>query len=389
MKKTTALSSMKGSAKQLPAAKSIAMLAHLHDEKKQALSFYFSLSSFADSAHREEVLNLDHLVTTARSESESGMNNPDLSNDLNRILSMQEQIRENPIRYRAVFACSHKHIWQEFDLPVSENVSLLQTAGYFRLVPLLRAFESCMPYCAVIVEHGKAKIFIIRGFEVHELEYQPQPVDLSVEADDSRVGWSHHIDANVEERTKAYMKTLTADLHQNMQAEQVKHVVVGCREDLWSELEPQFAKAGMSDMVAGHFHLASFDLTAYSVLQAAQPVLAEHMRQCYAQFWKDIEEKPSHSAVGVENVLRSLESGRVHRLFLGDPAGSNVNQCANCGEWWFMSKDVCAKCGSSDVFSMPTEELLFRKALLTDAEILAPDITTASLFDGVGALLRY
>jgi hypothetical protein len=96
-----------------------------------------------------------------------------------------------------------------------------------------------------------------------------------VHADGSRGGWSHHIDGNVNERAKAYTKKLAFDLHQFVQDAHCQYLVVGCREDVWGELEPQLARAGLAAMIAGHFHLSSFDLAPHGVLQAAKPVLAE------------------------------------------------------------------------------------------------------------------
>lgn len=125
------------------------------------------------------------------------------------------------------------------------------------------------------------------------------------------------------------------------------------------------------------------------MLQAAKAVLAEKRRQFYANVWESIQENPAQSAVGVEHVLKSLESGRVHTLFLGNISGANVSECANCNKWWRKASDTCVDCGSSDVSTISTEELLFRKALLTGAEILTPDTATAHLFGDVGAILRY
>ena len=88
-------------------------------------------------------------------------------------------------------------------------------------------------------------------------------------------------------------------------------------------------------------------------------------------------------------MLKSLESGRVHSLFLGNLSGAKVSECADCNTWWLQASDTCVACGSSDISVIPVEELLFRKALLTGAEILAADTATAQLFGDVGAILRY
>jgi peptide subunit release factor 1 (eRF1) len=370
-------------------SETIAVLAKIHDERAHAVTLYFNRSFFPDKAHREEELSVEHLVEGARNKLQAELIDPGVSQDLLRILEMGPQIRESPSLFRAVFACSDMQIWQEVDLPVRGSISCLEIARHFQLVPLLRALESSTAYCVALVEHGKARIFIVRGIEIDEVKDQFPSVDLSVHADDSRVGWSHHIDANVEERTKAYMKKLAFDLCRFLQDEPCQHLVIGCREDLRSELEPQLAKAGLEPVISGYFHLSSFDMTPHEVLLAATPVFQEKQRQRYADLWEEVRERPAQSAVGVDAVLRGLESGRVHTLFLGEISEKSVTECSNCHSWWVKVCSTCATCGSSNLVTTSAEELLFRKALLTGAEVLAPDTTIAASFGEVGAILRY
>ena len=371
-----------------PALKVLATLANVRDEKAHAVSFYFDLSSFSDTSHHEEAVTIKHLVSKAKSEFDSDLDD-DLWNNLERILKMEDEIRESPAQFRAVFACGNKHVWQEFDLPIRERISRLAVSRQFQLVPLLRALESSASHCVAIVEHDKARAFIVRGFEIDEMKDTLHSVNLPVEADDSRVGWSHHVEGKVNERNKAYLKKLAVELHQLMRDARCQYLVVGCREDLWAELQPELAEAGLAAMIAGHFLISSFDQTPHGVLQEAKPVLAEKRRQLYASVWESIEEKPTQSAVGVDQVLRSLELGRVHRLVLGNLSGAEVNECADCNQWWRNTSDICAACGSATISVIPAEELLLRKALLTGAEILTTDTATACLFGDVGAILRY
>jgi rubrerythrin len=389
VKTTSITSSLPPELRGLTTLKFPVTLANVYDEKAHAISFYFSRASFSETSHEEEVLNAKHLVNRVKTKCSSEGDTADLSRDLAMILEVEQQIRATPARFKAVFACGKKQIWQEYDLPICENVSRLEVATHFQLVPLLRALESCTPYCVVIVENGKAKGFLIHGAEIHELDARLPAADLSVHADDSRVGWSHHIDSNVSERRKAYMRELAADLHRLLQGTNCEHLVIGCREEVWSELEPELAKAGLAAMVAGRFHLASFDLTPAGILQAARPVFDEWQREYYAEFWLKVREQPAHSAVGVEPVLRSLESGRVQKLCLGNVPDTELYACAGCNTWWSKADEKCPACGNTDVYAIAADELLLRKALLTDAEILAPDAAIAASLDPVGALLRY
>jgi hypothetical protein len=371
----------------LPSSETLAKLANVCDEESHAVTLYFNRSTFSDKAHREEALTFEHLVKTARDKSQSDEANNGLSKDLARILGMEPELRSSPSRFKAIFACSDRQIWQEIDLPACGDFSRLEIAQRFHIVPLLRAMDACTPYCIAIVEHGKARIFIAHGTEIHELHQLPSE-DLAVAADDSRVGWSHHIEGNVRERTKAYFKLLAREVHELLQDLPCQYLVVGCREDLWSELEPQLVKAGMGAMISGRFHISSFDMTPHEMVQIAKPVVAGKQRQQYTQFWERVREGTALSAVGVDPVIRELESSRVQTLFLGDLSGKNVTECGNCQKWLNIG-NLCPTCGSSYIKSLPAEELLLRKALSTGANVIAPDLAMTKLFGEVGALLRY
>lgn len=192
-----------------------------------------------------------------------------------------------------------------------------------------------------------------------------------MDAEDSRIGSSHHIEGNVRERTKAYFKSLARDLHELLQDLPCQYLVA-CRGDVWSELEPQLVKAGMKAVISGRFHLSSFDMTPDEIVQAAKPVVARKQRQQYTRFWENVREGTVLSAVGVDPVLRELESGRVQTLFRGDISGKNVTECGNCHKW-LNTGNRCPACGSSYIKILPAEELLLRKAPSTGANIIAPD----------------
>ncbi len=367
--------------------KAIATLAEVYDEASHAITLYFSRPNLSDKAHRGEALTFEHLIKTARDRYETHDGSPGLSKDLARILSMEPEFRGSPRRFHAVFACKDRDIWQVVDLPTCGDLSGLQVSQRFQMVPLLRALEATTPCCVALVERGKARVFLVRGTDALALPLLPT-ADLAVEADDSRVGWSDHIDGSVRERTKAYFKSLALDLHLMMLDLSCGQLVVGCREDVWSELEPQLVKAGMTEMMSGRFHLTNLDMTTDEIAKATKPVVREKLRQQYVHFWELIRERPEISAVGVDAVLRRLEAGSVQALFLGDLAGKDVTACSICQSWWNVGTE-CPACGSRQSHPVSAEEFLVRRALATGARIIAPDLPTADLFAETGALLRY
>ncbi len=366
--------------------KQLVDLATFSDDRARALSFYFGLSSFSDTSHREESVDLEQLVDHARSVVAADEDASSLQKDLDMILSMESDIRKAPRIFRVAFACGSKEVRQIISLPYPSNIRLLKVGRIFEIVPLVRALEACTPYGVVVVEAGKARGFVGQGDNIYEVMHRFAPVDLGIHAEDSRVGWSHHIDANVEQRRKAYLRSLAAELQQFTMDKAFQRLVICCREDLWSELAPEIARIGLA---ASHIHLKGYDATPYEVLQMAKPELLAMKQQTYTEFWKEVDEAPTRSAVGIERVLQHLDEGSVRRLFLGTVPDGESRECARCGRWQPTALRECFACKSTDIRSIPFGEMLVRKAFLCDAEILAPQSGQEMEDHTVGALLRY
>ena len=362
-------------------------LAKFCDEEAHAVSFYFSLSSSPDSSHREEEVSIKNLVRDTIGHCEQGTRTEGFLKDLAQVLAAVEDIRSSPSRFRAVFACRDQHIWQDFDLPALGSISHLGVGRHFDMAPLLAARESCTPYCVVLIERGKARAFVVRGTEVHELLGRLLAEDLGLHADDSRVGWSHHISGILEEHAKAYLKHFALQLHSFMAEQGCARLVVGCREDLWSDVEAQLLEAGRAALI-GRFHLPGFDVSAAGVLLAARPVFEEDQRRRYLDAAGKIQEGSLQSVLGLNEVLRSLDEGRVHKLILGKTSDEVCSECKDCGRSQAGVCSSCPFCGSAELRPVVAREVLVRRSLLTDAEVLLPGDESYGL-DDVAAWLRY
>lgn len=370
--------------RQSIAREDLLALANFFDEQEHAVSFYFSLSSSTDNSHREEVLKIKALVgdVVKNIGAKDG-----LSKDLDAIVADAEEIRHTPSRLKAIFACHDRHIRQVFDLPAFGSISLLDVGRHFHLRPLLQAVQASTPYCVVMVEHGKARAFVGQGPDIQEIRGLFRSEELGVERSDSRVGWSHHIEGNARERDSAYLKQIGIEIHRLMEEHKYPRLVIGCREDLWSELESQLLGTERAAVI-GRFHTANFDVSPAEVLQAAKPIFQESLRLAYRDLWHKIDEGSSHSAVGLNQVLENLAEGRVQKILLGKLSNEKVSDCLQCGSLHAGIQGKCVFCGSSNTHAVLAQEALIRKALLTEAEILLPCPGDAGS-DRVAAWLRY
>ncbi|MGZ4828213.1 MAG: baeRF10 domain-containing protein [Candidatus Angelobacter sp.] len=362
-------------------------LARFCDEPAHAVSFYFSLASTPDNSHREEAIAIKRLVQQAQDNFAPQPVPTPLAIDLKEISTVAEEIRLNPGRLRAVFACSEKKIWLEFDLPAPGSIRHLNVARRFHLAPLMAAMQSCAPYCVVLLESGKARAFVVRGTEIQEYPGRLKSEDLSLHAEDSRVGWSKRVEGNVEKHEKTYFKSLAQPLLDFMAEQHTSHLVVGCREDLWGEVGPQFVF--QKGTFVGHFHLPSFAIGTGEVLRMTTPIFQETLRQRCLALLDEINEHPPHAAVGVGDVLQKLGEGRVQKLILGKLPNQAISECQDCGRMWAEAGHNCIFCSSAGVRYMAAEEGLIRQALFSDAEILMVEADSVPGFSGAAALLRY
>jgi rubrerythrin len=359
-------------------------LANFYDEQAQALSFYFSLPSSPDNSHRQETVMIKKLV---RDIANTGKIQEGTAKDLDAIVAIGDEVRHVPSRFTAVFTCHDRDLGQTFELPASAALSSLQMGHRFHIVPLLQALQLCIPYSVVIVERGRARAFVIRGSEVQEIHGQFKDEDLGLRSDDSRVGWSHHIEGNCQERAKSYLKKLSADVQHLKEKYECSRWVIGCREDVWGELVPHLAEAQRAALM-GCFHPASFDVSPADILQAARPLLEESLQKDYKKVLQAIDGSSAHSARGLDEVLGCLQEGRVQKLVVGKPLGEMIYECRRCGRLW-TGDGNCLLCGSNNVCPSPAEEALIRKALVTEAEIVFPALGASYGCEGVAAQLRY
>ena len=108
-------------------------LANVYDQNAEAISFYFSRASFSETSREEEVLNAKDLINQVKPKSSSERDTADLSGDLAMIRKVEGELRASSARFKAIFACSRKQIWLEYDLPICEDVSCVEVGCAFQI----------------------------------------------------------------------------------------------------------------------------------------------------------------------------------------------------------------------------------------------------------------
>src|SRR5581483_8190048 len=127
-------------------------LAELHADEGCALSFYFQPRVPQNKAHREEVIEAKELVRAALREASRNGHEECARTDLDRILQLTESLRRNQSRAKAIFACSAKNFWREFDLPPYLPGTSLTINRRFHLRPLAAITNSFSRAYVVLVD---------------------------------------------------------------------------------------------------------------------------------------------------------------------------------------------------------------------------------------------
>jgi hypothetical protein len=372
---------------QVVTRENLLTLANFCDKHATAVSFGFGHVTTPDESHHEEVIAIKGMVQQAIAHFAPEPVPLALTKDLEQILEVAEEIRLNPARLRLVFACRGQDFWREFDLPSTGPQSFLNVGRGFHLAPLMLALQSLAPYCVAIIESGKARAFVVRGTEIQEVSGRIKSKALSPQGDDPRVGWSKHVIKEKTEHERSYFKHLSQELLELVSEQRAIGLVLGCHQDLWGEVEPQFVH--LDKLLMGRFHLAHFDTQPSKVLRMAMPVFAKGQRTRVSTVLREIDEEPARRATGVKDVLEALLAGRVEKLVVGRLPGQTISECKACGRMMAVPGHDCVACGNAEGFYMTAEEGLIRRALLTDAEILFVEADSVPGFNGAAALLRY
>jgi hypothetical protein len=362
-------------------------LANFRDPNGHAVSFFFSLQSVPDKSHRTEVILVRdlmreelHRIATRKA--------PGLAEDLEAVLTQADEVRDNPRYCTILYACHRQGFRRKFELPAPKPIRQLHVGERFLLAPMFWALNFCTPYGVLIFERGRARIFVVRGFQIQEFNGRLPKENITLHVRASRSESEKHREHHLEDHVRAYCKDLAEKARLFLAEEKLHEMVFGCREDLWGEAKPAFADFE-NGLLIGRFVPSDYEMPAADVRQATYPIFEENRRKSGAALLERITDEPAHGAVGVNAVMECLIEGRVQKLMLGRPVDGAVSECDNCGRLQPRTDGPCMFCGNASLHGLEADEGLTRQAVLTDAEILTFDGDEVPGFTGTAALLRY
>ena len=367
-------------------------LAQVESQHGCAVSFYFQPRTPQNKSHKEEGILAKDLVRAAQRTAERCGANGAARQDLDRILEMAEHLHGNHTRGKAVFACSAKGIWREFDLPPRLKSTQVFVNNRFHLRPLI-AINAASPRCGVaLIDREKARLFTLWMDEIVENVdfFQPMP---RIGRSDGFGGYdAGHLDRKYENEAKRHFKVVADSLLELQKKEDFDAIVIGCREEVWSEIAPQL-HTYIKQRLVGRFVADPGLATPEQVQAHAVQLLSERELANSQGLVREVlgeAQRNGRGSVGLRHVLNSLERGEVQTLLLTDNFTGSAVECTNCGHLDTRIVKSCAVCGQATREVDDVTDAIIGRSIAAGVEVVyIADDTPLAEAGNIGALLRF
>jgi release factor family 10 len=357
-------------------------LAAFRSEKGDAVSLHF---------HRQEQTALSHPADHAAlrmllHELEERMGTGPM---LDSLRELAEDWIEIGGKGKSLFACPSQGFIRVIDAcPADSSVFV---GHRFAITPLFPALRGARPYAILLVERGRARLFLVRGGTLTECVAPVANEAMNERPQDSRVGWSAHIEGHWLNTVAHYWKDLAEVTEGFCRFNQTAGLMIGFREDVRGEFLPHFSP-WLRNAIVGTFVPASFEEPLAAVLAEATQVLAATQATEEARVLQLLAEEnrdQGRSSTGISAAIEDMETGRAQTLLLSGQLRHDVFECVHCGHLHQHRPAACEVCRSNEVAPADLAEGLVRKALDTGAAIHLFSQEQMAPYDGVAVIRRY
>lgn len=368
-------------------------LAQFESPKACAISFYYQPQTPQDKSHRKEAILIKDLVRETLRKAERNGNDAALREDLQRILQIAEGLHGNHSRARVIFACHELGVWRELDVPPRVGESQITVNSRFHLRPLVAARSGVPRTCIALVDRKRSRIFELAEdtlTQKPDLEFAPLP---KVGKSDGYSGYdAGHRERHLENEVIANFKLFAESLQLLMNQDKCDLLLIGCRDEAWSEIEPQL-HTYVKQRLAGRFLLDPIAATAEEVRDYATRILEKHRAEEQQDLLREVigqSQRNGRGAVGLRHVLNALERQEVQTLVISRDFHAEAVECTHCGHLDTRMVSSCAVCGNKTHGLTDVSDALVDLALRNGAEIRFADGDSELEKAGrVGALLRF
>ena len=371
-------------------------LAQFEDQEACALSFYFQPTTPRNKAHKEEAILTKDLAREALRQLEGKNTSKEKYEparaDLDRIVRLSQELRGNGARAKAVFACSAEGFWREYDLPAHLGGTQLLVDRHFHLKPLAQLLGAFTGLGIVLVDRHRARLFDLRLGELSERMDFSHPLSHRGRGDGFAGYDGGHAERRVADEVRQHFKAVADFLKDALDRGVFENWILGCQDTHW----PQFAAqlhSYVSHKLLGRFTAEVARVSRDEIRSRAERIFADSQKKRCSEALRETLSQARSGARGVtglRRVLRSLETGEVQTLLLGQNYHAQAVECAGCGHLDAHLVSFCPACGRETREVVDVGEAILRQAIRHNIELFYVDDDPE--FDQVGniaALLRF
>jgi peptide subunit release factor 1 (eRF1) len=247
--------------------------------------------------------------------------------------------------------------------------------------------------CVCVMDRTKARIFEVEDNNVKERESYFAEVVRRGRSDGFAGFDGGHAERRADNEAQGHFRRVADHLLETYGAGQCEHIVIGCRDETWPDIERQLHPY-IKQRLAGRFAADAATITPEEVRDAAQRLVAQHRqqrREAVLQETLDEARANNYGALGLKRVLRSLEQGEIQSLLIGSDFHAAGVECTNCGHLDIRMVSACALCGQETREVDDIRDLLVGRALRSDIGVInvPPGQVEFQKAGNIGALLRF
>jgi peptide subunit release factor 1 (eRF1) len=312
--------------------------------------------------------------------------------DLDRIVRLSQELRGNGAHAKAVFACSGQNFWREYDLPAQLSGTQLHVDRRFHLKPLAQLLGALPSLGIVLVDRHRARLFDLRLGELTEHEGFFHPLSRRGRGDGYGGYDGGHAERRAADGARQHYKFVADFIKDALDKGMFERWILGCQETHWPQIEAQLHSYAAQKLL-GRFAAEVAHTSMDEIRSGAERIFTESQeRRCAEALRETLSQARSNGrgVTGLRRVLRSIESGEVQTLMLGQNYHSQAVECAGCGHLDAHLVSFCPVCGRETRQLVDVAEALMPWIVRRNIELFY--VRDDPEFDKVGniaALLRF
>jgi peptide subunit release factor 1 (eRF1) len=357
-----------------------------------AISFYFQPNTPKDKSHREEAIEAKDMVRKTLQELEANGRSREVLADLKQILHLAENLYGNQARAKAVFACSSRSVWLDFDLPPAVEQTRLFVNRRFHLKPLASVFSECPRLWIALIDRQKARFVDVSFDEIREQETLANPAPRHGRSDGFAGYDAGHTERHANDEARRHFHMASEFLKNAAERKQFQALVIGCHDVNWPDFEAQL-HPDVRKKIVGRFFDDLGSLSNEKAAVEAKRVLRQSIEQHRRSLLKETLDEAAgngRGVTGLRRVLRSVELGEVETLLMTRDYSAHAVECTNCRHLDSHLVAYCPVCGRSTRQLEDVCEALVPTAVRNNIGlVLFPANDSLDRVGNIAALLRF